>query len=239
MSASVSLPIDGNRAVRCAVAVTIRCMSLARAWTRQLYGASGAALLVPGAIVLALVLLGLAGGFGQLGTLSQAFAGPAVPGGSTSVGGVVSAGAATPVLPIARGGAPAPLLAAARAGAGAGTGLGTGAGGPRAGTGPLRGSGSTGPGTGSTGPGPGRGSGPTAGGGAGTGGGGGQPTLIDHVIELGTSVTKQVPGPAGGLATQLLQSVGKSVDSALAPSSRSSSALAGTVTTLVAPLRLP
>jgi hypothetical protein len=120
MPASVSLPIDGNRAGRGAVAVTIRSMSLARAWTRQLYGASGAALLVPGAILLALALLGLAGGFGQLGTLSQAFAGPAVPGGSTVAGGVVSARAAAPVLPIARGGAPAPLLAAARAGAGAG-----------------------------------------------------------------------------------------------------------------------
>jgi hypothetical protein len=63
--------------------------------------------------------------------------------------------------------------------------------------------------------------------------------LIDPVIELGTSVTKQVPGPAGGLATQLLQSVGKSVDSVLAPASSSSSSVAGTVTTLVAPLRLP
>jgi len=214
-------------------------MSLARAWTRQLYRASGAALLVPGAIVLALVLLGLAGGFGQLGTLSQAFAGPAVPGGSTVAGGVVSARAAAPVLPIARGGAPAPLLAATRAGAGAGGGVRSGAGGPPASTGPLPGSGSTGPGTGSTGPGPGRASGPTAGGGPGTGGGGGRPTLIDPVIELGTSVTNQVPGPAGGLATQLLQSVGKTVDSVPAPASSSSSSVASTVSTLVAPLRLP
>jgi hypothetical protein len=192
---------------------------------------------VPGAIVLALVLLGLAGGFGQLGTLSQAFAGPAVPGGSTLAGGVVSARTAAPVLPIARGGARAPLLAAA--GAGAGVGVRTRAAGPRASTGPLPGSGSTGPGTGSPEPGPGRGSGPTAGGSPGTGGGGGQPTLIDPVIGLGTSVTKQVPGPAGGLATQLLQSVGKTVDSVLAPPSSSSSSVAGTVTTLVAPLRLP
>ena len=38
-------------------------VSVARAWTRQLCGASGVALLVPGAVSLALVLLAVAGGF--------------------------------------------------------------------------------------------------------------------------------------------------------------------------------
>ncbi|MDQ6606984.1 MAG: hypothetical protein M3Z06_10620, partial [Actinomycetota bacterium] len=54
-------------------------MSLARAWTRQLFGASGAALLVPGTIACALAVLAFAGGFQRLGSIGQALSGPAAP----------------------------------------------------------------------------------------------------------------------------------------------------------------
>src|SRR5436305_12841431 len=54
-------------------------MSLARAWLRELSGASGVALVVPATIVVALALLGIAGGFGGLSALGQALAGPSVP----------------------------------------------------------------------------------------------------------------------------------------------------------------
>jgi hypothetical protein len=60
-------------------------MTLARSWKRQMFGASGAALLVPGAIAGALVILVSAGGFARLGTLGQALSGPALPGGSMRV----------------------------------------------------------------------------------------------------------------------------------------------------------
>src|SRR6266567_809934 len=55
-------------------------MPLVRAWRRGLSGASGAALLVPGEIFAALLLIALAGSFGRLGGLGQAFTGPAAPG---------------------------------------------------------------------------------------------------------------------------------------------------------------
>ena len=55
-------------------------VTLARSWTRQLFGASGAALLVPGAIAAALVVLAFAGGFGRLSSLGQALSGPSLPG---------------------------------------------------------------------------------------------------------------------------------------------------------------
>ena len=66
--------------VECVAAVksgaTISAMSLARAWRRQLYGASSAALIVPSAMLAALVVLALGGGFNQVGVLGQIFAGP-------------------------------------------------------------------------------------------------------------------------------------------------------------------
>ena len=42
-------------------------MSLARAWRRQLFGASSAALIVPSAMLAAVVVLALGGGFRQVG----------------------------------------------------------------------------------------------------------------------------------------------------------------------------
>jgi hypothetical protein len=54
-------------------------MSLARAWRRQLVGASSTALLVPGVMIAALIALAGAGGFGGLGALGQTFSGPGLP----------------------------------------------------------------------------------------------------------------------------------------------------------------
>jgi hypothetical protein len=42
------------------------------------------------------------------------------------------------------------------------------------------------------------------------------PTLVDQVVNAGTSVTSTLPAPVGPLATQLLQGVGQAVDNTLA-----------------------
>src|SRR5437763_6710485 len=54
-------------------------MPLGRAWMRGLWGASGVAVLVPGGIIAAMVLLALSGSFGRIAGLGQAFSGPAPP----------------------------------------------------------------------------------------------------------------------------------------------------------------
>jgi len=63
-------------------------------WRRQLWAASGAALIVPLAMVAALVLLALGGGFSQLGVLGQIFAGPPAPSAGPLAPGVASGGGA-------------------------------------------------------------------------------------------------------------------------------------------------
>jgi hypothetical protein len=205
-------------------------MSLVRAWSRQLYGASGVALLVPGAVGLALVALAVAGGFGQLGDLSQAFAGPAAPAPVRVPGATPAArngaAAAGGVLPVVVAAAPPTRVAATgapghRAAAPVG-----GNKNPHAGVGPVA---TSGPGTGSTGTGTPGGTGGTPTGGTGggpPGGTGSGPTLVDSVIGVGTSVSSQLPAPVGSTATGVLQSVGKGVDSIL-PSPGASSAVAG------------
>ncbi|MFL5830365.1 MAG: hypothetical protein ACJ76X_10640 [Solirubrobacteraceae bacterium] len=159
-------------------------MSLARAWRRKLFGASGVALLVPGAMVGALAALVLAGGFGRLGTLGQAFSGPAIPvvGGSGPVGhgarpapslpralALASAGAAPVAGGVGGGGAAGAVGGGASAGRGAG-GSGARSGGSPPGSGGGGGSGSGG--GGSSGSGGGGGGGGSGGGGSGGGGGG-------------------------------------------------------------------
>jgi hypothetical protein len=66
------------------------------------------------------------------------------------------------------------------------------------------------------------------------------------VIKLGTTVTGQVPGPVGGLATGLLNSVGKTVDSVLPPAgaggslvSSTASAVSSTVSSVTSSVHLP
>src|SRR5437764_1262835 len=53
---------------------TMAAMSLARVWRRQLYGASSVALIVPAAMLVALMVLALGGAFSQVGVLGQIFA---------------------------------------------------------------------------------------------------------------------------------------------------------------------
>lgn len=190
-------------------------MPLVRAWTRGLSGASGAALLVPGGVIAALLLLGLAGSFGRLGGLGQAFSGPSLPA-PTPVAGVAHgpAGRAPALLAVIS--APATVAASAVSGNRAAP--------TQAATGPQP----------TTSPSPSRTpSGGSGGGGAPTappnpgvpsGPGGcvscGQPppthqTLIDQVVNLGTSVTSKLPGPVGQLTTQILKQVGAAVDRVL------------------------
>jgi hypothetical protein len=217
-------------------------VSLARAWTRQLYGASGAALLGPGAIVCALVVLAVAGGFGALGSLGQAFAGPSVPA-SPRVVGVPGSPRAAHALPVAPAGTAVAALApvTARGGGAPVVGPSSPVGQGIVSTGPGRGTGISGSGTG-TGGGPSGGG--RSGGGAPSGGAGptgGSPSLVDNVVNLGTSLTNKIPGPVGGLATQLLQSLAKTVDGVLPQATRAapSTPATGLVKGLTNALHLP
>src|SRR5579884_360824 len=176
-------------------------MSLARAWRRQLYGVSGVVLLVPGALVAALAVLALAGGFARVGALEQLFSGPGVPAGTT---------AAAPAG--VRGASVAPLLAALAAGR-PGTGTTLVVVGHGGGAGAL-GGGHSGPGGGGT---PGSGGGQGRGGGGRGGGGGGSGGPVGQVIGIATSVTAQLPAPVGPAATGVVNTVGHAVEKILPP----------------------
>jgi hypothetical protein len=210
-------------------------MSLARVWRRQLYGASSAALIVPSAMLAALLVLALGGGFSQVGVLGQIFAGPpapspgALPGGGGGGGrGAPAVGNSIPVIPLfaavrtrppagrvvgsgGRGGAVrAPSAGSTRTG---------GALAPVGGVAPIV----TGRGGGSTPkpaapsepvaqpspaphPSPAPQPGPRR-----------QPTPVDTVVTVVTSVTQQVPAPVGPAATQAVQSAGSTADNVLPP----------------------
>ena len=210
-------------------------MSLARAWRRQLYGASSAALIVPCALLAALMVLALAGGFRSVGVLGQIFAGPPAPPGPGAsaaahggAGGVVvpASGGAIPVIPLTvavaplrrpaprvvrtggvvavppggssrTGGAIAPVGAVGpvvtrRPGAPAGP--------SPAQTAPARSQAGAQP-TQSSPPPPPR-----------------KPTPVDGAVKLVTSVTQQVPAPAGPVATQVVRSAGSAANGLLPPS---------------------
>ncbi len=190
-------------------------MSLARAWRRQLLGASGIAVLVPASAIVAIALLALAGGFAHLGGLGQAFSGPTLPTSTSRASGGLAGGVAHHAGP----GSPTVGLGAALLLAST-----TDAGGPGGTAGALAPNGSNGAGS------PGRGSGHFTGGPqpvpGGTGGNPSPPTpnppqppphqtLVDGVVKIGTSVTSKLPGPVGQAATQALQSVGRTVDKIL------------------------
>ena len=167
------------------------------------------ALIVPGMLVASLALLALAGGFGGLMALGQALAGPSAP---------VSTPTAARGVPAARPVPPA-LIAALSAPAAS----------PRSGStpAPISSAGGT---TGAAAPVPSTsiGSRPRQPQPGGTGGthaparGGApsskpapkpQPTVVDRVVSTATSVTSQIPGPAGSAATQALQTAGSTLDS--------------------------
>ncbi|MHB8658068.1 MAG: hypothetical protein ACYC91_08960 [Solirubrobacteraceae bacterium] len=193
-------------------------MTLARAWRRQLFGAMGASLAVPGALVVAFALLALAGSFSGLGTIGQAISGPALPPVGSAPGQNASRAAQLSLLdrhslrPAGSGsagtlgtGTASSAVRPGTSGASSGGSPGRGGGGGGSGAGP---SGSAGPGSrGSAGPGSGGrpvGTGPHK-----------PPTLVDHVVSAGTTITTGVPGPAGGVVTQTLQSLGATLDRVL------------------------
>jgi hypothetical protein len=196
-------------------------MTLARAWTRQLYGAGSVALLAPVTIIAALVVLALSGGFGGLGALGQLLSGPAVPVASSAViGGRSAPVTAAPPLPIVPASPvarhvtarPAPRLApsagsrapASRARAhhaGRGQLVSTGHGSPAPSPvhrqpAPPAPPVSPPP----TAPAP----GPVA-------------SIVNQVVAVGVSVTNTLPAPLAGLGTGVLESLGQTLDGLLAP----------------------
>jgi hypothetical protein len=198
-------------------------MSLGRAWTRQLLEASGAALLAPGAILASLMVLALSGGFGQIGALGEAFVGPSIPN-LPGPARLISAPATRKTSPVLVALA-APAIGGAVGVSGHGIGPTMIAPGGQATRRGIPGAG--GPHGAGTPPG-GLGGRPGAGN---PGGGGSQPpprnppptpqplpTVVDGVVAAGASVTKQVPGPVGAIATQTLESAGHTLDGILSPS---------------------
>lgn len=198
-------------------------------WGRQLCAASSAALIVPSAMVAALVALALGGGFSQLGVLGQIFAGPpassagalATAAPSSRVG-ARAAGSALPVIPVAQFVASRPV---------------SGAVGRTRATpvvpAPHSGIGSAG---GTIAPG-GTATHPVSSGGAGSSAGtprppapppvpakpspspapgpAPKPTVVDQAVQVVTSVTSQVPAPVGSTATNVVQAAGRAIDSVL------------------------
>ncbi len=180
-------------------------MVLARAWRRRLYGGVLTAALVPAALLAALATLAVSGGFGQLGALAQALSGPPTPRLApaassrppsarllATVSAAAPAAAAAPTtsrVPIAllRTTHPAPLSSRPRP---------VGPPGSR----PSRPSSPPQPVHHQPPPGPAP-----------------HPTLIDGIVSAGTSVTSQLPAPAGPVATKTLQTVGSTVDKVIPP----------------------
>ena len=201
-------------------------MSLARAWRRQLYGASSAALIVPSAMLAALIVLALGGGFSQVGVLGQIFAGPSAPAGSggTAAGG--STGVASHALPaIPSAAVVARTRGEGRTGAAPGPGrvvrggVNTvalrspsqtgGAIAPVGGIAPIV---SAAPRPAPPAPAP-----------AGSGssqppskpGPSPKPTVVDRIVKTLTPITRAVPAPVGPAATQAVQAAGSAADGLL------------------------
>jgi hypothetical protein len=203
---------------------TMPSMTVARAWGRQLFAASTAALIVPSTMLAAVLVLALGGGFGSVGVLGQLFSGPSLPGvGGGAPGGAHggSRGLVAASLPVVRAvTAPRPVslhtpssvphVPPARGGTRSGGGAigGTGGTGVRPVTQGTGGSGSgaspprSSPPPSSPAPSPPPTPSP-------------QPTPVDTVVKVVTSVTQQVPAPVGPAATQTLQAVGGAVDNPL------------------------
>ncbi len=194
-------------------------MSLARAWRRQLYGVSSVALIVPSAMLAAVIVLALGGGFGQVGILGQIFAGPPAPsaaGGGPAGLGPAAVGRSLPAIPVAalqpstrpRGHRVVPAAPVR-----SGSGRGGGAPAPVGRAQPIVASGGSTPvpprpapsgsgsGSGSSPPAPQPGPSP-------------QPTVVDQVV---TPVTQQLPAPAGPAVTQAVQAAGSTADGLLPP----------------------
>lgn len=196
-------------------------MPLVREWTRGLSEASGAAVLVPGGIFAALLLLALAGSFGRLGGLGQAFSGPAAPGSvgaASTLGGtrthapallgvVTTAATSTRVAAIRAAATASPVAGGAHPGAATGTAQ-PGAASGESSPGHAGGGHPSAPGTPASPP-------QSGCGGSCTQPAPPRPTLIDQVVAVGTSVTTKLPGQLGQATTQLLKQVSTTVDDVL------------------------
>jgi hypothetical protein len=189
-------------------------MSLSRAWMTKLSAAAFAAVLAPGAMLVALVLLVIAGGFGGIGSLGQALSGPSLPATEPLPAATARRVALTPDHPAAPAAAGS---AAIRAGVTHPTGAGHR-------SGPVTAASPAAPGTSSVSspaavsrptfgrsPHPRRSASPVRSPNPAT------PvrTIVDQVVSAGQSVSKQLPGPAGPAVTQALQSVGSTADGVL------------------------
>ena len=162
------------------------------------------AAIVPVLLVASVVVLAVAGGFGGLSALGQAFSGPSVPAPALAGG---PGGTVSRPLPPRLVAALSSPPAATRSASGAVGSPTTSGGGPRATPGrpvssapPARGRPPAQPPTGgspqATRPEPKP-----------------QPTLVDNVVGAGTSVTSQLPGPVGPAASNRLQQAGSTLDS--------------------------
>jgi hypothetical protein len=203
-------------------------MTLARAWTRQLCGAWGVALLAPATMIVALTVLALGGGFGGLSALGQLVSGPAVPVGSTALGARSTPRSAPALLPVVPAGAATPHAAsrtpirlaatapAATHTAAPGPAAGRGGGGQRVGSG-GHGATTSPPAapprtpTAPTQPAP---APPTA------------PTttnpvsaIVNQVVAVGVSVTNALPAPVAAIGTGVLDSLGQTLNTLLNPQS--------------------
>jgi hypothetical protein len=195
-------------------------MSLARVWRQQLLGAWSIALMVPAAMLAAVVALALGGGFSQVGVLGQIFAGPSAPSPTGLTGGRLGAAQASasalPVIPAAvgvgrarsgsvRGGRP-------RGAAPVSSGAPTRAGGAIGGAAPIvtQGAGAAPPRPNPALPAP-ESSAPTQPQPQ------PQPTPVDTAVKVVTSVTQQVPAPVGPVATKAVQAAGSAADGVLSP----------------------
>ncbi len=182
-------------------------MVLVRVWRRQLLGGMGAAVVVPGTLLVSLAVLALAGGFGGLTSLGQAFSGPPAPAAAVATGhGARANRPLSPAIVAALSAIPAhPPAASSAAPSSSGGAAGVA---PRGGApSPPQGGPHHGSGTGTQSPPSGR---PVP---ASRPAPKPQPTLIDGIVGVGSSATSQVPAPAGPAATKVLQSAGSTLDS--------------------------
>lgn len=180
-------------------------MILAQVWRQQLWRGLSAALIVPGTLLAALVVLAFAGGFGGLGALTQTFSGPAIPvGASGSVSPRSGAAAqrtllASPAAPARRApvhAATVPVGGRLSASAGSRSVTRTAPGGSSPGGSPRGGPSPAPPASSAAGP-------PSA---------QPTPTATDELVGTATAVTSQLPSPAASAATQALQSAGSAID---------------------------
>lgn len=188
-------------------------MPLSRAWVGKLSAASLAALLVPGAMMAALGVLVIAGGFGSIGSLGQAFTGPSLPAtGGLPPGPRWSPAAVAELTARSAARASAPLPARAT-GPGSGSALAS------------SGAPASAPAASSLGT-PASVSRPPRAQAAATGGTATAPpssepshpsTIVDQVVNAGKSVAKQLPEPVGSPAAQALQSAGATADQVIPP----------------------